>query len=184
MKRMIGVALVAAAVVLSGCGSSPFDRKRDRGSEAQQERDRIIEAERAQREAEARGARIEGGFTGHPLEDPASPLSRRVVYFAFDSSAIDAEGRQTTMAHARYLSQNPNQTVVLEGHTDERGSREYNLALGERRANAVRDLMLLNGVSPRQIQVISFGEERPVALGSDESAWRLNRRVEILYSGY
>ena len=87
-------------------------------------------------------------------------------------------------AHARLLSGNPEVTVVLEGHADERGTREYNLALGERRAKAVQQLLVLQSVAQSQIQVISFGEERPVALGHDEEAWRLNRRVEILYSGY
>jgi peptidoglycan-associated lipoprotein len=82
------------------------------------------------------------------------------------------------------LSSNPEVTVILEGHADERGTREYNLALGERRANAVQQLLVLQGVAQSQIQVISFGEERPVALGHDGEAWRLNRRVEILYSGY
>jgi len=82
------------------------------------------------------------------------------------------------------LSSNPDVSVVLEGHADERGTREYNLALGERRAKAVEQLLVLQGVGQNQIQVISFGEERPVALGHDEEAWRLNRRVEFLYSGY
>jgi peptidoglycan-associated lipoprotein len=82
------------------------------------------------------------------------------------------------------LAQNPNVSVILEGHTDERGTREYNLALGERRAKSVQQLMQVQGVLPDQIQVISFGEERPVALDHSESAWRLNRRVELLYSGY
>ena len=130
------------------------------------------------------GAQLGGEFGASPLTDPTSPLAKRVIYFAFDSSEVTPEGRELIASHARYLAQNPEISVVLEGHADERGSREYNLALGERRAKAVERLMTLQGVGVRQLQVISFGEERPVAFGHDESAWRLNRRVELLYSGY
>lgn len=129
------------------------------------------------------GADTSGGFTGNPLTDPNSPLSQRVVYFEFDSSEVSSEDRAVISAHANYLASNPNVSIVLEGHADERGSREYNIALGERRAKAVQQLMLLQGVAQKQIQVISFGEERPVALGHEEESWSLNRRVEILYSG-
>jgi len=134
--------------------------------------------------AQAGGAQLGGAFTGAELNDPASPLSKRVVYFAFDSSELTEEGRMLVNAHAKYLAQNPQTSVVLEGHADERGTREYNLALGERRAKAVERLMTLQGVSAKQLQVIPFGEERPVAFGHDESAWGVNRRVELLYSGY
>jgi len=134
--------------------------------------------------AETGGAQLGGDMGVSPLSDPASPLSKRVIYFAFDSSEVTPESRDLIAAHAGYLAQNPEVSVVLEGHADESGSREYNLALGERRAKAVERLMTLQGVSARQLQVISFGEERPVAFAHDESAWRLNRRVELLYSGY
>ena len=83
--------------------------------------------------------------------------------------------------HAKYLTRNPGTRVRLEGHADERGTREYNVGLGERRANAVRDALLLRGVSARQISVVSYGEERPVSLGHNERAWDQNRRVEFVY---
>lgn len=121
--------------------------------------------------------------TGDELNDPSSPLAKRVVYFDYDSSAIRDEDRATVEAHAQYLTRHADVKVTLEGHTDERGSREYNIALGERRANAVRDLMLLQGIAAGQISTVSYGEERPSVLGSDESAYRMNRRVEIVYSG-
>lgn len=121
--------------------------------------------------------------TGDELNDPNSPLAKRVVYFDYDSSAIRDEDRATVEAHAQYLTRHADVKVTLEGHTDERGSREYNIALGERRANAVRDLMLLQGIAAGQISTVSYGEERPSVLGSDESAYRMNRRVEIVYSG-
>jgi len=129
-----------------------------------------------------------GTFEGRPineaLNDKNSVLSKRVFYFDFNSSELSESDREALKAHARLLSENPDMSVVLEGHADERGSREYNLALGERRAKAIEEILNLQGVGKDQIQVISFGEERPVALGHDEEAWRLNRRVELLYSGY
>lgn len=118
------------------------------------------------------------------LNDPNSPLSQRVLYFELDSSQIKDEDRDIIAVHAEFLAAHSEITIVLEGHADERGSREYNIALGEKRAKAVKQIMTLQGVEDEQIQVISFGEERPVALGHDASAWNLNRRVEILYSGY
>lgn len=138
----------------------------------------------AEERAMTRTQGLEGApeFQGHPLDDPASPLSQRVVYFDFDSSEIKPEDREIVEAHAQYLVDHPNATVVLEGHTDERGSREYNIALGERRAKAVRRFVGLLGASDMQIRTVSYGEERPAELGHDESAWQLNRRVEIDYT--
>lgn len=133
---------------------------------------------------ETGGARLDGSFDISSLSDPESPLARRVIYFAFDSSEVTEEGQELIAMHSRFLAEHPQLTVVLEGHADERGSREYNLGLGERRAKSVERLMSLQGVAGNQMQVISFGEERPVAFGHDESAWQLNRRVELLYSGY
>jgi peptidoglycan-associated lipoprotein len=134
--------------------------------------------------AESRGARGIAGFEGSPMNaPPGSPLSKRVVYFDFDRSDVHEEDRPIIEAHAGYLAAHPNAKVILEGHTDERGSREYNLALGERRSIAVRQMMTVLGVSPDQIQVVSYGEEKPAAEGHDEEAWRLNRRVEITYPG-
>ncbi|MFY0663015.1 MAG: peptidoglycan-associated lipoprotein Pal [Natronospirillum sp.] len=104
-----------------------------------------------------------------------------VVFFAFDSYTVDATSRSVLDAHADYLRNNPNLVVVLEGHTDERGSAEYNLALGENRAKAVQDYLRLRGVDGAQMYVTSFGEMKPAARGSNESAWALNRRVEIQY---
>jgi len=129
------------------------------------------------------GADDQGPIQSDPFTDPSSPLSTTTIYFDFDSSEIKAGDREVILAHARYLADNADTKIVLEGHADERGTREYNIALGERRAKAVTQLMTLQGVAQSQIDVISFGEERPVALGHDESAWSVNRRVEILYPG-
>ena len=115
------------------------------------------------------------------LDDPQSPLSVRIIYFEYDSSAIRTEYRSAIEAHSAYLSQNPGTSITLEGHADERGSREYNLALGERRAQAVKQQMTLLGASSSQIRLVSYGEERPEVDGHDEASWQQNRRVEILY---
>ena len=115
------------------------------------------------------------------LDDPNSPLYTRIIYFEYDSSEIQAQYRPTVEAHAAYLASNPNVSITLEGHADERGSREYNLALGERRAEAVKRQMTLLGASSSQIRLVSYGEERPAVDNHDEYAWSQNRRVEILY---
>lgn len=115
------------------------------------------------------------------LNDPQSHLSVRIIYFAYDSSEIRPEFRPAIEAHAQYLADHPNTVVTLEGHADERGSREYNLALGERRANTVKRQMSLLGASAGQIRTVSYGEERPEIDGHDESAWSQNRRVIIIY---
>jgi peptidoglycan-associated lipoprotein len=115
------------------------------------------------------------------LDDPSSPLSVRIIYFDYDSSDIRSEYRPAIEAHAGYLATNPNVIITLEGHADERGSREYNLALGERRAQSVKRQMVLLGASAGQIRLVSYGEERPAVEGHDESSWQQNRRVEIIY---
>lgn len=102
-------------------------------------------------------------------------------YFDFDTSEIKAEARDVLVAHARYLADNPRQNVRLEGHGDERGSKEYNLALGERRAKAVERFLVVNGASRGQMETISYGEEKPAVMGSSESAWAQNRRVELVF---
>ncbi len=111
----------------------------------------------------------------------AELLNSRVIYFEYNSSSLTLESEAIVQAHAQYLSGATAAGLILEGHADERGTREYNLALGEDRAKSVANLIQALGVSGGRIQTISYGEERPVSLGSDESAWGLNRRVEILY---
>ena len=115
------------------------------------------------------------------LDDPTSLLSVRVIYFEYDSSDVKSEDRTTVEAHAAYLVANPDVIITLEGHADERGSREYNLALGERRALTVKRQMALIGASPDQIRTVSYGEERPAIDGQDDYSWSQNRRVEIIY---
>lgn len=111
----------------------------------------------------------------------AAIAAGRLVYFDYDSYVIKPEFQKLIEAQARYLASDRSLRVVIEGHTDERGGREYNLALGQRRAEAVRRALGLLGVSEEQVEAVSFGEEKPVAEGSDESAWSQNRRAEISY---
>jgi peptidoglycan-associated lipoprotein len=106
---------------------------------------------------------------------------RTVFYFDFDQSVVRQEGFADLEAHARYLSQNPSASVRLEGHADERGTREYNIALGERRAQSVERLLVVNGASANQIETVSYGEEKPAVLGHDAQSWSQNRRVELKY---
>ncbi len=115
------------------------------------------------------------------LNDPNSHLSVRLIYFAYDSSDIRPEFRPAIEAHAQYLATHPDTIITLEGHTDERGSREYNLALGEARAKAVKSQLTLLGASSGQIRTVSYGEEQPAVDGHDEDAWSQNRRVQIQY---
>ena len=115
------------------------------------------------------------------LDDPTSLLSVRIIYFEYDSSDVKSEDRTTVEAHAAYLVANPDVIITLEGHADERGSREYNLALGERRALTVKRQMTLIGASPDQIRTVSYGEERPAIDEHDDYSWSQNRRVEIIY---
>ena len=130
------------------------------------------------------GAVGTGGAYVEPGMEPGDEalLTETVVYFDFDTARIRSEYSEILAAHARRLAANPGISVRLEGHADERGSREYNIGLGERRAQAVRQALMLQGVSSVQITTVSYGEERPADPGSDEQAWAKNRRVEIAYS--
>jgi len=121
-----------------------------------------------------------GAMSAEQQQALAALQARNVVYFEFDSSEIRGDDLQTVSAHAAYLAKYKSARVRLEGHTDERGSREYNIGLGERRAQAVRNALLLQGVAEPQITTVSYGEERPAVEGSDEAAYAKNRRVELV----
>ncbi len=178
--RFIKLAAVGAALLLlAGC--SGMDSKDEaEGAEG------AVVTEGGSGAAEGGGATTSGaygqaGWAGASLDDPNSPLASRTIYFAFNSSDIDAEYIAVMRAHAGYLTANPNARLTLEGHADERGTREYNLALGEDRARRVLQFMLAEGVGSGQINMISYGEERPVDTGGSEAAWSRNRRVELVY---
>lgn len=121
-------------------------------------------------------------WTNPALLDSKPCLVSRVAYFDLDQSTIKSEAMEMLRCHGKWLASNPGARISLEGHADERGSREYNLGLGERRGNAVRDLLMANGGRNEQVNVVSYGEERPVCTDSDESCWSKNRRGEIIYT--
>ncbi len=122
-------------------------------------------------------------ITANPLTDPKNILSQRSVYFDFDSNVVKDEYRALVQAHAKYMVDKKDAKARVEGNCDERGSREYNLALGQRRAEAVKKVMTVLGVQDGRIETVSFGEEKPQDPGHDEAAWAKNRRGDIKYAG-
>jgi peptidoglycan-associated lipoprotein len=118
-----------------------------------------------------------------PLDDPKSILAKRSIYFDFDKYDVKAEYSDLNSAHAKYLVEHPARTIVIQGNTDSRGGREYNLALGQKRAEAERKVLSALGVPSSRIETVSFGKEKPKASGENEAAWAENRRDDIVYSG-
>jgi len=170
MHRVMVVLLLVGACALSACASKPSKPAGEQGM-----------ASTGAEGAGATNANAGAGSDDEAAGPQAGLLAKRTVYFDFDSSEIKGDGTDIVAAHARYLTMNARVHVRLEGHTDERGSREYNIGLGERRAQAVRRALLLQGASDAQVSTVSYGAERPADAGHDEAAWAKNRRVEIVY---
>jgi peptidoglycan-associated lipoprotein len=122
-------------------------------------------------------------IAGNPLKDPNNILSKRSVFFDYDSNAVKDEYKNLVQAHSRYMGDKRDSKIRIEGNCDERGSREYNLALGQRRAESVKKMMTVQGVQDGRIETISYGEEKPMAQGHDEQSWSQNRRADIKYAG-
>jgi len=177
-KSVLIWAAVMGAVLLAGCSShKPRPTTSTAGTSVQADQSRTSGADTSG----AYGAAIANG-SGEGVAGPsAGQLKNRTVYFDFDSSEIRSDYTSLIAAHARYLASNASIRVRIEGNTDERGSREYNIGLGERRAQAVRRALLLQGVAESQITTVSYGEERPAVTGHTEEAWSRNRRAEIVY---
>ena len=181
MKRILSIALLlAGAALLSGCPKKhnviepPVS-----GSQVPGAGGGAGSADSASTSARALGDQA-GNQSG--LVDANGVPVRKVIYFDFDKSEIKPEFADVISAHAKNLTSHPNLRIKLEGNTDERGTREYNIGLGERRAQAVRRALMLQGVAESQLNTVSFGAERPAAEGDDEAAWAQNRRVELVYS--
>jgi peptidoglycan-associated lipoprotein len=177
MRKLLTLMLLVTVMALGACSHKP---PKDNGAPAGTQ----VPANGAQANG-AGGPNATGANVGGTGEDVAGPqegiLAQRIIYFAFDSSELSGEGTALIAAHAKYLVAHSNLHVRLEGSTDERGSREYNIGLGERRAQAVRRAMLLQGVAESQLATVSYGAERPAVEGHDEAAWSKNRRVVINY---
>jgi len=177
-KNMIkGGLLLLAAMMLAACGTT----QEISDDEAADREDRRAAEQRERERAEAEGLRDDERAEFQELDDPDSALAERIIYFDFDRYDVKSEYRDLLREHAHYLRARPDLTVRLEGHTDERGSREYNIGLGDRRAQSVQRMLVLNGVSESQIRTVSYGEERPAVAESNEDAWAKNRRVELDY---
>jgi peptidoglycan-associated lipoprotein len=178
-KILIGV---LAALALAACSTTP----KQEGGAPVDERTPGATTPGAATSGAATGSVAGSANQGagqNPLKDPGSILSKRSVYFDFDAYAIKDDYKSLLEAHARYLQANRNARMTVEGNTDERGSREYNIALGQRRADAAKRMMLLSGATEAQIDTVSFGKEKPRNAGHDESAWAENRRDDIGYRG-
>lgn len=167
-------------LALGGCATAPGEP-----GVAEEDEEAAEAAARAEEEA-ARAVSADEcppdcDFARAAIDDPESILAERTIYFDFDESKVKDQYMDIIRRHAAYLTQYPGIEVRLEGHTDERGSREYNIGLGERRAESVSQLLQAYGVAPGLLETISYGEELPAVEGHNEEAWAKNRRVEIVY---
>jgi len=182
MKSLTRSALVLSLVALiAACSTAPLDEEKGSQVEARSESGTSGAESAGMQSRGSSASESASSRSADPLNDPASPLAKRSVYFDFDSFVIKDEFRSLLEAHAAYLLANPSQRIVIQGNTDERGSREYNLALGQKRSEAVRRALSTLGVPEAQAEAVSFGEERPKATGTDEGSLAENRRADIVY---
>lgn len=171
--RMAALSAALLSALLAGCGSTQ------------------VGPEQGGAPVETRSAGVtpvvagsaQGTMLPAVLTDPKSILSKRSVYFDYDSFEVKGEFKDLVAAHAKFLADNRQFKILIQGNTDERGSREYNLALGQKRADALKKMLVLLGAREDQIESVSLGEEKPKGEGHDESSWAQNRRADILYSG-
>ncbi|MFA9948781.1 peptidoglycan-associated lipoprotein Pal [Dentiradicibacter hellwigii] len=170
MKQLVIPALLA--LLIAGCSSTPDADQANAPVEDGRGKVATVEA-----------GNVNGSKLPRELTDPKSILSRRSIFFDYDRFDVKDEYRELVTAHARFLSNNRQFKMLIQGNTDERGSREYNLALGQKRADAVKRMLVMLGVREDQVESVSLGEEKPRSEGHDEAAWAENRRSDMLYSG-
>jgi peptidoglycan-associated lipoprotein len=173
MRPFSTLALIASSVaLLAACSSVKLDDKAP-----------IVERSGTPvtSQPDARAVETVTAGSTDPLNDPQGVLAKRSVYFDYDSYIVKDEFKPVLDAHGKYLVANKARKIVIQGNTDDRGGREYNLALGQKRAEAVRKALSLLGVTESQMEAVSFGKEKPKATGSDEAAWAENRRADIAY---
>lgn len=172
MKKLLAPAVFCLGIILSACSSTGTVEEGTGSVE-----DRNVGAVTTVTPTSPRSAALAA------LRDPNSPLSKRSIYFDFDSYIVKPEFQSLVQAHGRFLAQNPDFKVLIQGNADERGSREYNLALGQKRAEAVKNALLTFGAREDQVEAVSLGEEKPICTDRTEECYAQNRRADILYSG-
>jgi len=163
--------IVSSAVLLAACSSTKLDDKANAP----------VQNGASNSGADTRAVNTVDAGSTDPLNDPQGVLAKRSVYFDYDSYTVKPEYRTVIENHAKYLVAHKDRKVVIQGNTDDRGGAEYNLALGQKRAEAVRKALVLLGVSDAQVEAVSFGKEKPKALGQDEASYAENRRADIAY---
>lgn len=180
-KRLIGSVLLM--LLLAACSSKPMKDTpvavEDKSTEMSQGADTGAAAD----DGSATSGMAESSMSVNPLTDPSNILSKRTIYFDYDSDEVKSEYRALVEAHAKYLTGHPEARVTLQGHADERGAREYNISLGQRRSASVKQVMNLLGVQDSQIETVSFGEEKASVGCTNDSCWKEDRRVDIVYQG-
>ncbi len=175
--KYLAFPLLSVALVMTGCAS----RKPATTANAGTTNPSTVNTTGLSEDAALNAQNLAGASSKGVTEANKAALAKRVVHFDYDSSDLSAEDYQTLQAHAQFLMANANSKVALTGHTDERGTREYNMSLSEGRAKAIQNYLITSGVNPQQLEAVSYGKEAPVNPGHDESAWKENRRVEINY---
>lgn len=187
--HMLILPVLATSLIMTGCATrqninpvvSDGSLSTEQNNTSTTEQQTAIDTQGLSEDAALAAQNLEGASAKGVTDANKAFLAKRVVYFDYDSSDLSSTDLQTLQAHAQFLMANADSKVALTGHTDERGTREYNMALGERRAKAVESFLITTGVNAAQLEAVSYGKEMPAVLGHDEAALKQNRRVEINY---
>ena len=180
--KTFALPLIAVSLIMTGCATrKPTTDLNNDPSSNVPSTSTTVNTSGLSEDAALNAQNLAGASAKGVTEANKSFLAKRVVHFDYDSSELSNEDYQTLQAHAQFLNANANSKIALTGHTDERGTREYNMALGERRAKAVESFLLTNGVNATQLEAVSYGKEMPINAGHNEAAWKENRRVELNY---
>ncbi len=180
--KTFALPLIAVSLIMTGCATrKPTTDLNNDPSSNVPSTSTTVNTSGLSEDAALNAQNLAGASAKGVTEANKSFLAKRVVHFDYDSSELSNEDYQTLQAHAQFLNANANSKIALTGHTDERGTREYNMALGERRAKAVQSYLITNGVNATQLEAVSSGKEMPINAGHNEAAWKENRRVELNY---
>ena len=180
--KTFALPLIAISLIMTGCATrKPTTDLNNDPSSNVPSTSTTVNTSGLSEDAALNAQNLAGASAKGVTEANKSFLAKRVVHFDYDSSELSNEDYQTLQAHAQFLNANANSKIALTGHTDERGTREYNMALGERRAKAVQSYLITNGVNATQLEAVSYGKEMPINAGHNEAAWKENRRVEVNY---